>query len=295
MTGEVQTMTVNTPDGRELCVEVGGDAAGQLVLVHNGTPNTRHLYNSWIEDAEARGIKLASYDRPGYGASTPQPDHSVADGAADVRTIAEALGASRLGVWGASGGGPYALASAALLPDLVVAAGVVASIAPWGAPGLDFFTGMGEDNIEDIELFFSDREAARRKAAQDRRELLGVTADQIAKGLESLVSDADAAVLSGEFAEWLVRGFQDGLAPGDQGWWDDSASHVLPWGFELDSIRIPVKIWHGRQDRFVPVQHGQWLAEHVPGAEADISKSDGHLTLIVNRLPEVHEWLLSHF
>jgi pimeloyl-ACP methyl ester carboxylesterase len=219
----------------------------------------------------------------------------VADCAADVRAIAEALRADRLGVWGASGGGPYALACAAMLPDLVVAVGVIASIAPWGAPGLDFFAGMGQDNVDDVKLFFSDRDAARKKSAQEREELLSVTADQVSKGWESLVSEADAAVLRGDFAELFVQSFQDGLAPGDQGWWDDGAAHLSPWGFELDSVRVPVKLWHGHQDRFVPVQHGQWLAEHVAGAEADISQADGHLTLLVNRVPEVHEWLISHF
>ena len=295
MISEVQTTTVQTPDGRELCVEIAGDPAGRPILVHNGTPNSRHLYSGWIEDAERRGIRLVSYDRPGYGRSTPQPGHSVADGSADVRAIAEALRADRLGVWGASGGGPYALACAAMLPDLVVAVGVIASIAPWGAPGLDFFAGMGQDNVDDLKLFFSDREAARKKSAQEREELLSVTADQVSKGWESLVSEADAAVLTGDFAELFVQSFQDGLAPGDQGWWDDGAAHLSPWGFELDSVRVPVKIWHGHQDRFVPVQHGQWLAEHVSGAQADISQADGHLTLLVNRVPEVHEWLLSHF
>jgi pimeloyl-ACP methyl ester carboxylesterase len=102
-------------------------------------------------------------------------------------------------------------------------------------------------------------------------------------------------VLTGDFADLMVQSFQDGLAPGDQGWWDDGVSHLEPWGFELDSVRVPVKLWHGHQDRFVPVQHGQWLAEHVAGAEADISRADGHLTLLVNRVPEVHEWLISHF
>jgi pimeloyl-ACP methyl ester carboxylesterase len=294
MISEGQT-TVQTPDGRELCVEIAGDSSGRPILVHNGTPNSRHMYSRWIEDAEKRGIKLFSYDRPGYGKSTPQPGHSVADCATDVRAIAEALQADRLGVWGASGGGPYALACAAMLPDLVVAVGVVASIAPWGAPGLDFFAGMGQDNVDDIKLFFSDREAARKKSAEEREELLSVTADQVSKGWESLVSEADAAVLAGDFAELFVQSFQDGLAAGDQGWWDDGVAHLSPWGFELDAVRVPVKLWHGHQDRFVPVQHGQWLAEHVAGAEADISEDDGHLTLLVNRIPEVHEWLLSQF
>ena len=119
-----------------------------------------------MADAAERGIRLISYDRPGYGGSTPQPGRSIADGADDVRAIAEHLGIERLAMWGFSGGGPYTLACAALLPDLVAAAAVVGSIAPWMAPGLDYFTGMGQDNLEDMELFLSDRDAAERRPAR---------------------------------------------------------------------------------------------------------------------------------
>jgi pimeloyl-ACP methyl ester carboxylesterase len=112
--------------------------------------------------------------------------------------------------------------------------------------------------------------------------------------LESLLSPVDAAALTGEFAEFLASSQRDGLAPGDQGWWDDSVSHLVDWGFALSDIRVPVKVWHGHQDRFVPVQHGQWLAANIPGAEAEISENDGHLTM-ARRIGEVHDWLLEHF
>lgn len=288
------TETVRTADGRELCVEIAGEPSGQTILVHGGTPNSRHLYGPWIADATNRGVQLISYDRPGYGGSAARPGRSVADGAADVESIADALDIDRFAVWGLSGGGPYVLACAALLPDRVAAAAVVGSGAPWQAPGLDYFAGMGEDNVEDIKLYFDDREAARRKARQDRDQLLELTADELVSALGSLLSPVDASVLTGDFAESTLHSFRDGLAPGEQGWWDDGVADLSPWGFELDSIRIPVKVWHGRHDRFVPFQHGQWLAEHVPGAEAELSETDGHLTLLVNRIPEVHEWLLTH-
>jgi pimeloyl-ACP methyl ester carboxylesterase len=93
----------------------------------------------------------------------------------------------------------------------------------------------------------------------------------------------------------MVRGLHDGLAPGDQGWWDDGVAHMSPWGFDLDSIRIPVKVWHGRHDRFVPFQHGQWLADNIPGAESALSDTEGHLTLPIERIGTVHEWLISQF
>jgi pimeloyl-ACP methyl ester carboxylesterase len=106
----VETRTIPAGGGRELCVETAGDPDGKPILVHPGEPMSRHLYGGWIADAEKKGIRLISYDRPGYGGSTAHPGYTVASGADDVRAIAEALGHDRLGIWGISGGGPYACA-----------------------------------------------------------------------------------------------------------------------------------------------------------------------------------------
>jgi len=275
-------------------VELAGDPDGKPVLVHAGEPMSRRLYGGWIADAEKKGIRLIGYDRPGYGGSTVHPGYTVASGAADVRAIAEALGHERLGTWGISGGGPYALACAALLPEVAVAVAAVASIAPYGIEGFDFFAGMGESNAEGFKLFFSDPEASRRDLREGREEILATTPEQLAEQIESLLSPADAEVLTGDLARWLTETNKVAVSAGDQGWWDDGVAHLTSWGFDLRDIRVPVKIWHGRQDRFVPVQHGQWLAASIPGAEADISDRDGHLTMI-GRVGEIHDWLLQHF
>ena len=288
-----RTSFVSTPDGRELCVESGGDPAGPVVLVHGGTPNSRHLATPWLSDAETRGIHLVSYDRPGYGDSTPRPGRTVADCAADVRAIAAALGTDHLASWGISGGGPHVLACAALLPDLVYAAAALASLAPYGAPDLDYFAGMGQDNVDDIKLFLDDPKAAREKATRDRDVYLSLTPDLLEMGLASLLSPEDAAVLNPGVASFLIDSAKDGLAPGVDGWWDDQAAHVGHWGFDVATIGIPVQLWHGAADKFVPFPHGQWLAGHIPGVEAHLTDTDGHLTLFA-RVPEVHEWLLGH-
>lgn len=292
---ETEIVGVRARDGRMLCVRVGAGEPGRSVLVMHGTPGSGLLFRSWAEDAAARGIRLVSYDRPGYGGSSPHPGRSIADCAADVKSVADELGIDRLGVWGWSGGGPYALACAAMLPDLVVAAALLASGAPWGAPGLDFFAGMGQGNIDEIKLYFADPSGARIKNMQDRIEVLDARADQQMEMLASLLSPPDAAVLTAGFAEWLLNTEQVGLAPGDEGWWDDGAAHLSPWRFDPASVGVPVKVWHGRQDRFLPFLHGQWLAAHIPGAESVLSETDGHLTLVIDRIGEVHDWLISQF
>lgn len=290
---QVDTATVITPDGRALMVEEGGDYAGLPFLVHNGTPNSRHIYGPWLEDATRHGIRLISYDRPGYGGSTPQPGRSVADCAEDVRAIAQALGLPRLGVWGLSGGGPHALACAALLPDLVAAVSVIGSIAPYGAPGLDYFAGMGTSNVDEIKLYLSDPATSREKARQDRLDALQRTPDQIGDWLKTLLTPVDRAALNDDLAAWLALTATDGLASSDEGWWDDGVAHLSPWGFDLEAIAIPVQVWHGRHDQFVPFQHGAWLAAHIPGAEPHLEDAEGHLSLL-NRVPEIHRWLVGH-
>ena len=157
---------VQAADGRTLAVEEYGDPGGRPVLVHNGTPNSRYLYQRVVADGAARGLRLIGYDRPGYGGSSAHPGRTVADCAADVRAICAALGVPRLATWGISGGGPHVLACAALLPDLVVAAASLASLAPYGVDGLDWYAGMGQENADDFREYFTDQ---RRRPADTGR------------------------------------------------------------------------------------------------------------------------------
>jgi pimeloyl-ACP methyl ester carboxylesterase len=283
--------TVETPDGRVLAVQEAGDPAGRPVLVHMGSPNSRHLYGPNAADAAQRGLRLICYDRPGYGGSTPQPGRSHADCAADVRAICASLHIDQVAIWGISGGGPHVLACAALLPDLVVAAATLAGLAPYSAEGLDWFDGMGQDNADDFSLIVKDRAAARAKFETDREGFLTASAEDLAEVMETLLSPVDAATLTGGMTEYLAFTGHEGLAPGSEGWWEDGEAQVSAWGFEPADISVPVMVMHGRQDRFVPVGHGEWLAAHIPGVEARILDDDGHLTLLEHRIPEVHSWL----
>ncbi len=285
--------SVQTADGRTLAVEEAGDPDGIAVLMHSGTPNSRHLYRRHADDAASRGLRLICYDRPGYGESTSEPGRTVADCASDVRDICAALDIRQLLTWGISGGGPHVLACAALLPDLVVAAVSVASLAPYGGDGLDFFAGMGQENVEDFNLTMHGSESEiRARCAELRDEMLTVSAEDVAATMQTLLTPTDAAVLTGELAEYLAYTGREGLAPGYEGLLQDDRAFSGPWGFDLSAIKVPVLVVHGRQDQFVPQNHGAWLAARIPGAQAWLSDGDGHLTLFENRIGEVHEWLL---
>lgn len=145
---------VTTADGRPLRVDHADLPGGFPVLVHAGSPGSRRMLGAAVElAATAFGLRLISYDRPGYGDSPAAPGRRVADAAADATAIAAGLGLSRMTTWGHSGGGPYALACAALLPGLVVAGCVFASPAPVDAPALDFVAGWSDGDREEFELY----------------------------------------------------------------------------------------------------------------------------------------------
>ena len=272
-----------------------GPRDGLAVVMQHGTPSAGIPFPAHVQDAESKGIRLVAYDRPGYGHSTRHADYRFADTAADVTAIADALDLERLAVWGMSGGGPHALACAALLQGRVVAVGILASPAPYGAPGLDFFAGMGEANVEDFNLMLNDEAGAHARLPADREATLGMTAEMMVKAMASLMSPSDLASHTPEFAEWIVAGMHAGLVHDGEGWWDDSMAQVRPWGFEVDAIAVPVQLWHGTDDRFVPVGHGRWLAEHIPGVDAHIVEAEGHGTVVQKHLPQLHSWLVEHF
>lgn len=288
-----QNQTIITHSGRKIQIIHAGDFDGIPVLVHHGTPGSRTLTSPWVEDALSQGIHLIGYDRPGYGGSTPSPGRTVANAAEDVNAIASALNLDRLGVWGLSGGGPHALACAALLPDIVIAAASLASPAPYNADKLDWLAGMGESNIVEFGAALESRKALVDFIEAETPGMLSADPDALLQGLRSLLSPVDNEVLTGDFVAEVVYNIQEGIKNKRDGWIDDDLAFVKSWDFDPGQIRVPVLLLHGKQDRFVPYSHGDWLANQIPGVDGRILPDDGHITLAVNRVPEVHSWLKS--
>jgi pimeloyl-ACP methyl ester carboxylesterase len=285
---------VDAPGGRTIAVVEEGDPAGAPVVYHHSTPGCGELYRTWVEDARERGIRLIGYDRAGYGASDRHPGRSVADVAPDIAAVADALGLDRFLTWGMSGGGPHALACAALLGDRVAAAAVFASAAPADQPDLDFPAGMGEENVVEFAAAMEGEDKLRPMHEEWVAQMRAATPEDVADQLRTIISEPDRAVLTGELAEFLHRTFLAGNARGVGGWLDDDLAFTRAWGFDVADISIPLQLWQGAQDLMVPHAHGEWLAAHIPGVDARFSAEDGHLTLTERRLGEVHAWLLEH-
>jgi pimeloyl-ACP methyl ester carboxylesterase len=278
--------------GRRLDYRVSGPAGGVPLIFHHGTPGAAAPIRALERAAHARGLRLVTTSRPGYGSSGRLAGRSVADVAVDIQALVETLGVSRCLVAGWSGGGPHSLACAARVPA-VAAALVIAGVAPAGAPGLDFTAGMGEENLGEFGAAFDGETRLREYLDVQREYLREATASHILVALATLLPDVDRAVMTDEFAEDMVASFHEALVSGVDGWLDDDLAFVRPWGFELDEVSCPVMVWQGSADLMVPFSHGVWLASHVPGVTAHLEDGEGHLSIGVGALDRMLDELVS--
>ena len=278
--------------GRQIAVEDAGPKSGFPVIVHHG--GTRHLFPGAVRDAQANGLRLIGYDRPGQGKSDPQPGRVVADCAEDVRAILAHLGISRVGVWGSSGGGPYALATAALLPEAVASVCLFASLGPHGRPGLDFAEGMGDGLRQEVRVFFGEPGRARARFQAQSAEFAPLASSPAWwMGRWGDRAGQDAAY-SQEWADYLALVNRDGYANGGEGWWEDWSASFLPWGFDLATIQAPVALWHGLQDSTPPAAHSRWLAEHIPHVTAHFPPGEDHSNVEENNRGAAITWVCDH-
>jgi pimeloyl-ACP methyl ester carboxylesterase len=263
------------PDGRNLHVEVTGPESGMPLIFHHGTPGSVLRFAGFQHAVHLRGLRLVRYSRAGYGRSSRLPGRAIADVVPDVVAILDHIGAPRCLVAGRSGGGPHCLATAALLPERVAGALVIAGFAPYGMTGLNFLAGMGELNIELFSRALRGEHDLRPALEAHAHSLGANDSAAIMQGWRTLLPDVDRAVITGEYAADLAANFAEGLRPGVDGWVDDDLAFVRPWGFSVADVAVPTFIWHGTDDLFVPFAHGEWLVRNIPGTAAHLLAGEG--------------------
>ena len=285
-------LRVHTSDGRALEVLRAGAHDGLPAVFHNGTPTAAAFWPALHHMCAQRNLHLLTFSRSGYAESSPHPGRTVADVAGDVAAILDHLGEREFITFGWSGGGPHALACAALLPRRCLAAATIASVAPRHTDDAAWLAGMGPENVEEFTLAFRGPAALRPFLLTSAAELADIAPRQLADALGGLIPDVDREALTGEFAAFTAEAFRRALSAGVEGWLEDDLAFVKPWGFEVSALSRPVAIWQGGQDRMVPFAHGEWLAAHVSGAEAHLLPEEGHLSLGVGNLPLVIDGLV---
>jgi pimeloyl-ACP methyl ester carboxylesterase len=272
---------VRLTDGRTVhAYDTGATNTDGITLVwHHGSPQTGALLEPLLAAASKRDIRMLSYGRPSYGGSSRQPGRSVASAAADVAQVADAHGVHQFAVMGASGGGPHALACAALLPQRVTGAVCLAGLAPLGgrAPVTnmdEWFYGMASPG--GLRAALTGRDARAHYAASDAFDPESFTAADWTALSESWSSLGADVARSEQF--------------GDDGLIDDDIAFVSPWGFDLSQITTRVLVVQGGEDRVVPPTHSMWLLNGCRQAELWLRPRDGHVS-ILDACPVAMDWL----
>jgi pimeloyl-ACP methyl ester carboxylesterase len=286
----VEEHTVTLRDGRELAVAVSGPPGGVPLLYHHGTPGCLLQPALSREECARRGLRYLTYSRAGAQGSSRNPGRTVADVATDMEDVLDALDVERCLVAGKSGGGPHALATAALLPDRVAAVISIAGCRPYGD---GFLEGMGEDNIEEFELALQGEDALRPFVLKHRDALKDADAPALVRDLATLLPEIDRQVLTSDVGADAVAGMIGGVQVPDA-WIDDDLAFTRDWGFDLGAMSVPTYVWQGSEDKMVPFHHGEWLAAHLPGAVAHLEQGEGHFSIAVGALGRMLDEAIRH-
>lgn len=280
---------VQLRDGRKVAIEESGDPNDRPVFLMHGTPGSRVAPLPRAMLLHALRVRLITFDRPGYGHSDRKEARTVADVVPDVEAIADELEIKRFAVLGRSGGGPHALACAALLPDRVSRAGVLVSLAPWNAD-FDWFAGMAGSNVKEFMTAAHRPDALAADLAETAAAIRADPASHVS-ALGPELPEADQRVVADAgIRKLLERNFEEALRESADGWFDDNRAFCSPWGFDLADIKVPVLVWQGEDDVFSPVPHARWLADQIPTASMLIQPGAAHFGAF-EALPDMLSWL----
>lgn len=275
------------PDGRELEYESLGSNTAPVILFHHGMPGSARPLDTVLAPILQRGWRVITYSRSGYGRSTAVGVRTVAGNATDCAVLMDQLGIERYCSFGWSGGGPHALATAAVDAERVRGVLVSASFAPPTAAGLDFEAGMGQQNQILFGSLRQGEEVARSVVTQIAGAVRGNSPEDVTTQLSSLFPQVDLSAMKSGFGPDNAANMNHALEPGDEGWQADLRALGRDWGFDLADVRVPVELWHGRLDQMVPIAHGEWLAQQLTDVHKHLEDDHGHVSLTVEKAGEM--------
>ena len=276
--------------GRRMMFRSFGPTTGFPVIALHGTPGSRLKFVVTEADAHRLGLRVIAPDRWGYGGTDPHPAPDLAAFAGDILHFADALGIGRFAIMGVSGGGPYAAAVAALLPQRVAALALFAPVGP--------IAREPDREIGALHRFCFGPLARSPRAARfvfgSFRRLLRWSPSSAMWLAMARVGPTDRQVLAHEgVSARLAATFAEGLRPGVEGPAGDLCLFGRPWGVPLGNIRAASRLWIGTDDRNVPISAAKRLADRIPGCVLTELAGQGHLWVALN-YGSVLDWIAEH-
>lgn len=291
----IHVQIIDLIDGRSLEVATMGDPSGQTVLFHHGTPGSYKTFQSLEPLLELGNFFFVTTSRPGYGASTRLEGRTIASVVDDARATLDHFRRGSYAAMGWSGGGPHALACGALDATRCRRVISLASVAPQ-VGDFDWTEGMGPENLEEFELAVKGGAPYEEYMATVSATLADMTKDNVIELMAGLLPEVDREVLADDEArEIFAESCSYGCKSGGRGYYDDNRAFLLPWGFDVANIQIPVALFYGDADLMVPPTHGAWLARHLPRTSSHHITHEGHLSIFANHFDEVATELAAAF
>ena len=260
-----------------LSIREFGARDGRPLFFFHGWPGSGAQAVLLDDAAKRHGFRVFAPDRPGIGESPFQPGRRLLDWPPLIRTLAAEYGLSRIAILGVSGGGPYALACAWALPDLVRCVSIVCGAPPIAELHDDEGLYPGYRLL--LRLFRSRPHLVHGMFSRLRPLIFWQGAQEFLAPLRILLSPPDAEALDDRRNFAAVFDCQRDAFRNVDGLFADAALYAAPWGFSPEEIRAPVQFWHGREDRNFHFSLAEKLAARIPSATLRVVENEGHFSL----------------
>lgn len=267
---------VDLPDGRTVEVATYGDEDGIPLFAFHGTPVSNSSWAMVDESARARGVNILAPNRPGFGGSDPHSLQLVTSYVDDVVALADRLDLEGFAIVGHSGGGPFALACAALRPDRVAAVATIAGIAPLDIPGMA--EGVGADDRWVLRKLRQGKEGSVRRMFQVMAFAVRHLPRLSLSFFKTQASPSERGLLDDVVGRLFVSSISEAFDQGPEAAVNEYRVFLMKenWGFEPGDITVPVHIWQGEEDRNTYPIHARALAKMMPRAELHLLPGVGH-------------------
>jgi len=285
---------VQLHDGAVVAFQEYGDATGTPVIFCHGWPSSRTMAQLTDEPARALGIRIVSPDRPGISGSSIQLDRKLSDWPRVVEQFVDGLGIGEFRLLAISGGAPYAYATAVAIPERVRAIAVVGGVIPFAE--LKDFKGL-LPLYRYMLAFYRNRPQLLRQLFYLARPFLSFRAPIRLRPLllkMLLLRSCDAASLRDDAAfEAIFESQRRAWRGSVEGVLADAQIYAQPWGFALEDVRVPVRLWHGIEDRAFAVRLAKEIANRFPNCKSRFIQNEGHYSLPIRHMHKILEDLMS--